>query len=109
MLNNWVFLVAAVLIVIAEIQYIMVLRKQYRLFRERSTLQPLKRLLFTAVLLLMFGAAPLLFVYIDIVWLHYSAQWIVYMAVLANAFAKVITGFILNKVYDFRSQDEDLF
>lgn len=107
MLDRWVFILGAALIVIAEIQLAFVLRKQYKLFKNKTSLQPLKRLLFAAVLLLMIGALPLLFVYLNIVWFHFQAIWIVYVSVLANAFAKVVTGFVLNLVYTFRGENDD--
>lgn len=108
MLANWVFVLAAALIGIAEIQYALVLRKQIRLFKEKNTLQPLKYMLFGAVLLIMVGAAPLGFVYLNVVWFHLNAAWIVYVAVLANAFAKVVIGFILNMIYRFKGGEDEV-
>lgn len=108
MLDKWVFIAGAVLILIAEIQLGFVLKKQYKTFKNKGELQPLKRLLFAAVLLLMLGALPLLFVYLNIVWFHFDAIWIVYVSVLANAFAKVVTGAILNMVYKFRTGDDSM-
>lgn len=107
MLDKWVFILASILITIAEIQYISVLLKQYKLFKTRSMYQPLKRLLFAVVVLMIVGAFPLLFVYLNIVWFHYDALWIVYVAVLGNAGAKVAAGVALNLVYNFRSKDDD--
>ncbi len=107
MLDNWVFIVAALLITIAEIQYAIVLRKQYRLFERKSVYQPLKRMLFAVVIFMIIGALPLLFVYLDIVWFHFQAVWIVYIAVLGNALAKVAAGLALNLVYNFRAKGED--
>lgn len=108
MLDKWVFIVGALLIVIAELQLAFVLRKQFLLFKNKTILQPLKRLLFACVLLLMLGALPLLFVYLNIVWFHFNALWIVYVSVIANALAKVVTGALLNLVYKFRTEDNKL-
>ena len=108
MLDNWVFIAGAALLTIAEVQYIYLLRKQYKLFSQTSPLQPLKRLLFTVVLMLIIAVAPLLFVYLNIVWFHFDNIWIVYAAVIANALAKVVVGLTLTLVYRYRGPDDDL-
>lgn len=109
MLDRWVFVVGALLIVIAELQLAWVLRQQYKLFKSKTILQPLKRLLFAAVLFIMLGALPLLFVYLNIVWFHFDALWIVYVSVLSNAVTKVVTASIINLVYRFRTDEDRLF
>lgn len=106
MLDNWVFQIAALLIVVAEIQYAIVLWKQYKLFQQKSAYQPLKRMLFAVVIFMIIGALPLLFVYLNIVWFHFQASWIVYAAVLGNAGAKVASGLALNLIYNFRASDD---
>lgn len=107
MLDNWVFVLAAILIGVAEAQFVFVLFQQRKAFKNRTSLQPLKWLLFGAVLLLMIGAAPLMFVYLNIVYFHFKATWIVYLAVLMNAFAKIVSATLLNLVYRFRSDDDN--
>jgi predicted tellurium resistance membrane protein TerC len=112
MLDNWVFIAAIVIMVTANILYVSVLLQQYKLFKVRTSLQPLKILLFCAVLLLIIGALPLMIVYANIVWFHYNHLWLVYAAVLLNAFAKLVTGIMLRLIYRFRLSDginEDLF
>lgn len=107
MLDKWVFALGAALIILAEVQYFYVLREQLRQFQTKSDLQPLKKLLFATVILLMLGAMPLLMVYINLAFLHWQALWIVYLAVVANSLSKVATGTMLILIYRFRAADYD--
>lgn len=106
-LSNWVFILALALMAGGVLGYLNVLRKQYRLFRRQDQVQHLKYLLFAAVILLILGALPLMFVYADIVWFHFNSVTIIYVAVICNAASKLITGIILNLIYNFRLKDEE--
>lgn len=88
----------------AEILYLNALRLQIKEFKKVTPLQPLKYMLLFTVILLMIGAAPLMFVYLDIVWFHYDSVLIVYVSVLMNAMSKTMTGILINAIYYFREK-----
>jgi hypothetical protein len=106
MVDIWVFWVAAVLIVIAEFEYALVLVQQYRQLRKKTRLQSLKWLLIGSIFSLMVGALPLLVVYLDIVWWKVQIGWLIPVAVLTNAGSKVIASTVFNIMYKYADKNE---
>jgi hypothetical protein len=101
MLNNWVFEIGFVLLMISCLIWLFVVRMQLNTFKTKSHLQPLKRLLLVSVILLILAHIPLMIVYANTVWFHDNAIWLVYFAVLANAISAALMAVVLYAVYKF--------
>lgn len=110
MVNKWIFLAGFIELSFAIIMYMYVIRLQLQQFKNRSSLQPLKKLLLSSVLILITASIPLMIVYADAIWFQYQARWLVPFAVIGNATAKVVVAFILILIYKFQSNDDsDIF
>lgn len=101
MLDRWVFYTAFYELVLACVIDVVVIRMQVRTFRYRSSLQPLKKLLLWSLIGLILASLPLMFVYADTLWFHLTGTWIVYIAVLTNASAKILIGVMLYLIYKY--------
>lgn len=105
MLNNWIFKLAILEMAFAITLYLIVFKKQLVTLKTKGALTPYKRMLIGSVAFMIIGTLPLMFVYINIVWFHWNANWIIYMAVVSNATTKIIIGVLLNMIYNFKVQE----
>lgn len=105
MVDRWVVLVGFIELTIACMINIFVLRLQFSQFRYKSFLQPLKRMLLLSVVFFILAALPLMFVYANTLWFHLANVWIIYVAIIANATAKVLISLMLLLIYRFKGND----
>lgn len=99
--NNWYFVIGFILLCIAISIDLYILRLQLATLRKKSVFQPIKKLLIAAIFLVALASTPLAFVYADILWIHYNAMWIVWVAVIGNSFAKVLFGLVYLMIYRY--------
>lgn len=99
MVDQWVFLVAFLTLTLGSLIDVTVVLTQIRQLRKKTQLQPLKWMLLASVIFIILASSPLMFVYADILWLHIRGSWIVVMAVLGNAFAKLMFGVFMRIIY----------
>lgn len=102
MLNNWAFFIAFLLLVGACSLDVYIFTIQLKEFRHVDKYQPLKRMLAAAILFVLFASLPLALVYANILWFHFSQLWIVYVAVIGNAIAKLLFGLAYLVIYKTR-------
>lgn len=108
MVNDWVFFVGLVELTGACLIDLYVLKLQISQLRTKSSMQPLKWMLISSVVFLIFAALPLMFVYANTLWFHYTNLWIIYIAILTNSTAKLIIGGVLVAIYRFKDNGDKM-
>lgn len=104
MLSSWIFVVGFWLLAIAIVLDVVVLKMQLQEIKRNHLLQPLKKLLLGSVIFIALASIPLAFVYADAIWFHFTGAWLVYLAVIGNAAAKVVVGILLIFIYKYRGK-----
>lgn len=104
MADRWVFSAGFWLLFAAIAVMCTVLRMQYYTFAYKSSLQPLKRLLFGSIFALVFAAASLMLVYGLDLWSPKTLMqhlWLINVAVLGNALSKLVSALLFYVIYKY--------
>lgn len=105
MVDKWVFFVAFFELLASSLILAYVAKLQIDAFKTNSSMQPLKKILLSLVVVLIVAHIPLMVVYANTLWGTFHSIWIVYVAVLANSTSTIVGAYLLYTVYKFQSKD----
>jgi hypothetical protein len=105
MLSLW-SAVALVLRVVALVLLGFVARMQFQQFKFKTSLQPLKRLLFALVIAIGLSNLPILYLHVQRVLSVPADDTITSFATVTNALGQLILAVLLVLVYRFKSGDD---
>lgn len=100
-------LVALCIRLLALAGFLFVGRLQLREFRFQSSLQPLKKLLLAAVVVLFISNVPIMYLHYLRIFAIPPEPWVTSFATVSNALGMLVVATLLYLIYVFRSDDDN--